>query len=241
MKTKTSAILVVFYFCLFLPALAQDSLGFSNKKEAKNLVANGVKEGKWIEYIGKWGLVLAGTSKETISQALGYRLTIYKAGKPFQIAREYDNKGKLNVTTPYDSIGRKDGIEKRFYEDGELFSEMPYSNDTAVGISKTYRDKGGISTESPYVKGRLNGIEKQYYESGKLKSEIPFVDGLKNGVEKEYFENGVLSLEIPYTDNSKNGIEKEYTKSGKLKRETTYTINEMGATKNYDENGNEIH
>jgi hypothetical protein len=35
-----------------IAGFAQQDSGFTNKAEAKNLIVNGLKEGKWIEYMG---------------------------------------------------------------------------------------------------------------------------------------------------------------------------------------------
>ena len=59
-----------------------DSLGFTNKAEAKNLMVNGLKEGKWIEYI--YGIKMNLKDSSIIT---GYKSTIYKAGKSFEFPR----------------------------------------------------------------------------------------------------------------------------------------------------------
>ena len=45
--------------------------------------------------------------------------------------------------------------------------------------------------------------------------------------------------EIPYTKDEINGILKQYYPNGKIFSETTYNNGVKGATKTYDENGNE--
>ena len=54
---------------------AQDD--FTNKTEAKNQMTNGLKEGKWLEYLNEAGDFITDTNKATY-----YQLTVYKAGKP---------------------------------------------------------------------------------------------------------------------------------------------------------------
>src|ERR1700749_3333052 len=65
--------------------------GFTNKTEAKNLTINGLKEGKWIEYVDFQDSVL-------LDQNLSpnyYRLIVYKYGKPLGISRAYFISNKL--------------------------------------------------------------------------------------------------------------------------------------------------
>ena|GEM_PF-3077015 len=68
-----------------------DSLGFTNRAEAKNLMVNGQKQGKWVEYIDADNLVTNDPQK-----AQAYRLIIYKEGHPYGVIREYNKSGKLN-------------------------------------------------------------------------------------------------------------------------------------------------
>ena len=204
MNTKIISIFMVLN-CFMLQARAQE--GFTNKAEAKNELKDGAKEGKWIEYTG------GGTStlKSDSEGASTYVLTVYKAGKPFGLVREY------NIS-------------------GELYSETPYTNGKINGVVKTYHESGA-HLETSYKDGLQNGMEKLYDESGKLSSETPYKDGNKNGVGKTYYESGKLESETPFTKGLPNGVEKTYYETGKLKSETTFTNGAEGITKNYDENG----
>jgi antitoxin component YwqK of YwqJK toxin-antitoxin module len=59
-------------------------------------------------------------------------------------------------------------------------------------------------------------------------------------VSKAYYSNGVLKWEVPFTNGKIDGVKREYYENGKIKTETIFTNGVKGATKNYDENGNEI-
>jgi len=196
--------------------------------------------------------------------ATHYWLKVYKADKANGVARKYSLKGALESEVPYvnDTVmgiekqyfdngklshafaytahGRENGVEKEYYESGLLKSEKPIVNDTIVGIWKTYSEEGKIALETPYERGEQNGIEKYYNDSGIVDKIVPYIKGDEDGVEKTFYENGKIKIEVPYTKGQPNGTLKEYYEDGKLKSETIYKDGDEGATKYFDENGNEI-
>jgi antitoxin component YwqK of YwqJK toxin-antitoxin module len=195
-------------FCLACNTTNEKS--FTNKAEAKNEIKNGLKEGKWFEYMDTNDKVVSDTN------ALYYRLAIYHAGKLNDTAREYYKNGKIFNIVYYidDSIY---GVKKWYYPDGILQQEDPFT-----------------------INGKANGLLKGYDGNGCLETEIPYKDNRANGIGKDYYENGKLLKETPYLNDSANGTGKEYYEDGKLKSEITFVNDSAVAAKNYDENGNEI-
>jgi antitoxin component YwqK of YwqJK toxin-antitoxin module len=215
-----------------LTAFGQQDSGFTNKAEAKNLMVNGLKEGKWVEYENIYGNFSTDTS-----YAECYRLTIYHMGKPLGIARQYYMNNKIWCETPYNN-GRRNGIEKWYYSDGKALGETTYNKGEKIGIEHWYYENGILKSETPYTNDKESGIRKTYFENGVLESETPFTNGKINGVDKEYYENSNLKYEYPRTYNKNNGVLKEYYENGKLESEYPYsndTIN--GIAKKYYENG----
>jgi len=92
---------------------------------------------------------------------------------------------------------------------------------------------------SGFARNKLSGDEKVYYKDGKIFAEIRRSNGKRNGLGKLYYENGTIMKEIQYTKDEINGILKQYYPNGKIFSETTYNNGVKGATKTYDENGNE--
>ncbi|MGP8216566.1 MAG: hypothetical protein ACLQQ4_13445 [Bacteroidia bacterium] len=125
MKTKATSnfYLIIFVSLLFtLTAMGQQGSlsdsGFTNKAEAKNLIVNGLKEGKWIEYYTfetktlnsnpyKLGVHILTTD----TNAPYYDLGVYKAGKLNGIVRYYQNKSNKYMFYHYFINGEI--IEKR--------------------------------------------------------------------------------------------------------------------------------
>lgn len=158
---KSLLLILSIHFNLTAFAQTSPDSGFTNKAEAKNLMVNGLKEGRWIEF-KHWHRFNLDSSKNN-----GYRLAIYRDGKP-------------------------------------------------IGVQREYLKSGQLLNETIYINGEENRIEKSYYPNGNLRIELPISNGKMNGVQKAYYENG------------------------KLRCETIYVNDKEGATKNYDENGNEI-
>ena len=167
----------------------QDSLGFTNKAEAKNLTVNGLKEGKWCESI------FVNIDLDPVEEPFpAYKLTIYKGRTPF-------------------------GIQRWYWADGTLEREIPYKNGSINGIYKSYFTNGILKTLDTCVNGVINGWSNNYYRSSKLKCEIFLINGkikitkyydengnlIINGEIKETYETGYGSILV--------------IKNGKLKAE----------------------
>jgi antitoxin component YwqK of YwqJK toxin-antitoxin module len=146
-----------------LSALGQnptDSIGFTNKAEAKNLTIDGKKEGKWISYEDDKFNSTADTN------APYYALVVYKTGHQIGTIRKYYKSGKLCTVNPCTVDGIKNGMSKAYYENGKLEGEVPYTNDKKNGVMKIYYENGKLKSESTFVNDKLVKV-KNYGEKGK--------------------------------------------------------------------------
>lgn len=202
---KAFFILSIFSFFAVTTIGQQDS-GFTNRAEAKNLMVNGLKEGKWVEYLRR---------DSTATDTTWYKLSIYKAGMIIGKSRiYYDGEyGKyVAEEIPYIN-GKINGISKEYYKGGKLKYEIPYTNNKINGVMKGYWETSALAGKYPYTNDEKNGVVKGYYENGRLAGETPFTNGKENGVEKRYDENGKIESETTYT----NGVvdtTKNYDKYG---------------------------
>ncbi len=142
--------------------------------------------------------------------------------------------------------GKKDGIEKIYYNNDQLKSEAIFKNGEKDGIEKLYYINGNLQQEVLFKNGIPDGIAKVYYKDGILKSEIEY----KNGeliTEKEFDENGQLKLEHIYYENGqikrtqaylngKPALAKEYYENGQVKVEPIFKNGKL-EVKEYYENG----
>ena len=109
-------------------------------------------------------------------------------------------------------------VEREYHSNGngKIYWETPFKNGGREGIEKWYYESGELRAETPYKNGKKEGIEKWYYENGNLEGEAPFKNGKAEGIEKWYYENGKLMAEIPYLNNLFHGDTRFYTEDGKL-------------------------
>lgn len=143
-----------FYLLAFLifpgiSAFAQSALqenSFTNKTEAKNIMLNGLKEGKWVEYLRLEdnGMIMADSNSATF-----YRLTIYRDNMPCGMVRVYTIKGLLLSETPY-SNGKRDGVSKAYgSRNGNLLYEDIYNNGRHA-MTKFYNENGKLQCVTTY-------------------------------------------------------------------------------------------
>jgi antitoxin component YwqK of YwqJK toxin-antitoxin module len=220
--------------------LSASQAGFTNKDEAKNLMTDGQREGKWCDYI-KVTPVKKGDNRQVREEittkkkkATFYRLAIYKDGK-------------------------REGMVRTYNMDGTLEGEVMFVDGKQTGIGKVYYPNGKISMLTPFVDGKICGVKKVYTQKGQLVLADTMANEKENGVVILYDSNGSRNRDIFFTrDTVKGGTvniptimttlfkeritaEKTYYADGKLKSATNYTdFPQDGVTKRYDESGIEI-
>ena len=99
--------------------------GFTNKAEARNILKDTVKIGKWMEYMDSAMHITLDTN------APYYSLTVYKDGKPSGIFRGYYRNGNLYFQCAIVN-GQKNGVGRKYYQNGNVKSEIPYDKGKVV-------------------------------------------------------------------------------------------------------------
>ena len=100
-------------------------------------------------------------------------------------------------------------VEKEYVDayGARLWFETPYKNGKKHGIAKRYYENGNLEYETPYKNGKKHGIEKWYYENGNLWYETPYENDKRHGIAKAYYENGSLQAQVTYeNDNVLSGV-----------------------------------
>ena len=269
LRIKAKLLLILLVTLSFsINAIGQGG-GFINKDEATNQLKNGLRDGKWIQYLK----IQKGREVETkSSNATLYRLTVYKTGKPNGMMRQYFMNGKLQSEIPFEN-GIQNGMSKTYYENGKIFVETPFSEGEIRGVRRIFSELGDTILLDTVTENREYGVIKTYYSLGKLKIECPFVNdqsdklakinfsaygvihayhnekftsassisGEVDGVLKMYNMNGKIQVESTFSHGMLNGNDKEYYDDGNLKTKRVYKDDELvGPEKNYDETGFEI-
>lgn len=98
----------------------------------------------------------------------------------------------------------RQGMQKRFYAHGSVYSEIPYTRNVRQGTAYTYYKAFNGETpkvwkEQPYVDGKLHGLCRRYFESGALQAEYEYREGLPAIGLKEYNESGKLMPQADLT------------------------------------------
>ncbi len=88
--------------------------------------------------------------------------------------------------------GKREGIAKRWSENGVLRVESYYKQNRLVGSYKSWWENGVLGSEANYVNGKMKGIAKEWYPTGQLAKERQLVDGKEEGLQKAWLQNGKL-------------------------------------------------
>ncbi len=159
---------VYLFLVLLLPGISvfsqptqHDADSFTNRAEAKNKLQNGLKEGKWVEYLRLEdnGMILADSNSASI-----YRLTVYADNMPTGIVRVYTIKGLLLSETPY-ANGKRDGVSKAYgSRNGNLLYEDIYNNGQHA-MTRFYNENGKLQCVTTYSPNK-EFVTKTYDEKG---------------------------------------------------------------------------
>jgi uncharacterized protein len=165
----------------------------------------GLKQGVWKDFYSGGGIKSEKTFKDDLLH--GY----YK---------EYDNRGRLVLTTLYDNGAVVKSnvedepdieIENRYGPDGKLIYSGPFRNKVPVGIHREYGKDGKVTNAF------------RYNDNGVLVSEGIIDDaGNANGKWKELNPEGKVVAEGQYTDNRRSGTWKFYNSSQKVEQTGNY-------------------
>ena len=132
----------------------------------------------------------------------------------------------------------ENGVEKNFYDNGDLLSEVNIVAGKREGWRKTYFGNGQEPQETFFVNDKPQGIEKYFYPDGTLRLVARWKDGQLNGAVENYDENGVLELESTFENDLRQGPTILYYPDGKVKRESYFVQDKLdGWFRDYDENG----
>ena len=136
----------------------------------------------------------------------------------------------------------KQGKYEKYGDNGKLYIEANYTNDTLDGERKIYREDGTLEAVENYINGSYEGKYQSFYPNGQVKFEGEYTNNAMEGVWKGYYESGQLKEEVMMENNNENGYFKEYDEQGKLTTEGNYLNGpfEKGELKVYDENGEVI-
>ena len=83
-----------------------------------------------------------------------------------------------------------DGVERSYWDNGELKSELRYKDGKLDGECLWYTEEGKLEKQCWYKDGLLDSIYRSYSAKGNLASEEHYVKGKLNGEFRKWYDNG---------------------------------------------------
>lgn len=133
---------------------------------------------------------------------------------------EYQNGTHTNI-----SMGIKEGLEKIYYNTGDLAYQVNNIDNKRDGKMSWYDREKNLLETIHFKEGKRHGKNSVYYANGKLRIELTYIDDKKEGKERFYFSTGELASIVNYINGKKEGIQKEYNQDGLLNNEVMYKNN----------------
>ncbi len=149
--------------------------------------------------------------------------TDVKEGVKDGLEKVYYNTGQLALEVN-NVDGLRDGALHWYDREGHHLEVMHYQKGKRHGINKVFFADGTLRIDVSYINDNKEGPEKYYFSTGKLASEVTFVNGQKEGLQKEYNEDGTLNNDVMYKHGYKEGKKRWYDKNGKIIKTETYKM-----------------
>ena len=153
-----------------------------------------------------------------------------------RVEKNYYPNGGLESEIPYKQ-GQLHGTAVWYYPHGKKSLEITYKNGRKEGEMKRFFRNGTIETIENYKNDSLDGISLKYGENGVLLSEISYKNGKKDGIFKQYFSDGSLFITGKYTDDQYDGKWEYFDQEGFTVGEGNF-IKGVGVLVGYDNSGN---
>lgn len=172
-----------------------------------------------------------GVSEEYSEEGKLISTSTYKDGKQLAKKSWYEN-GQLKQEEIFDSEGRRDGVAKEWFANGQINTAVSYKQDVKDGSAEEWQENGQPKSLYLYKNGKLDGESKYWNERGKLLYTTMYKDDKKNGPDRRWSENtGKMIEEIDYVDDIKNGMKKTFNdRTGKLLSAVPYVDGDLHGT-----------
>ena len=145
----------------------------------------------------------------------------YKNGLEDGVQRYWYDNGQLKTEENYKN-GKLDGVRRHWYDNGQLSEEANYKDDELDGVQRTWHENGQLTYEANYKHGQRDGVQRHWCDNGQLRTEENYKDGKLDGVQRFWHNNGQLNIEENYKDDKLDGIRKVWYNDGELKFELNY-------------------
>lgn len=141
------------------------------------------------------------------------------------------------IETGFYKDGRKTGIWKEYFCNGNLKNELVFENGRPSGPAKMYYENGKIQESGMWQNNRWVGEHLLYFDNGQIQMKKFYNEkGKRDGKQFYYFESGKIAI-IDYTKDGKSDSSKNYFESGKIEGISYYKNDKCDSCKTYFEDG----
>ena len=151
------------------------------------------------------------------------------------VQRDYYENGKLKSELHYVD-GKLNGECVWYFSNGQKVMQANYKDDLKEGHSLRWYVNGTLEEDCWYKHGELDSIYRSYSEKGKLACEEFFVQGKRNGPVKKWYDNGQVFQDGQYVDDMMDGLWLVFYPEGQLASRTQFDMG-RGKQIGYSEEG----
>jgi antitoxin component YwqK of YwqJK toxin-antitoxin module len=149
----------------------------------------------------------------------------YKNGNYIGETKSYHQNGVLRTEQSFDESGKENGVEKEYYLNGKLLSNIEFKKGDIVKY--VFYDTTGKILSQGTKSGKTLNYER-YDNKGFLHSKGQFVNGLKQGDWTAYFALLQKPFSITaYKDGMQHGSYTKYYQNGQTSTKATYKEDEL--------------
>ncbi len=139
------------------------------------------------------------------------------------VQKAYWENGKLQSELRYEN-GKLNGECVWYTQNGELMKKAQYQDDVLEGLCTCWHPNGRKASEEHYVNGQLDGEARKWYDNGQLFQEGQYADGMMDGQWFIFYPSGALAGKADYAKGT--GKQIGYEESGYKCLEVSYVDNE---------------
>lgn len=110
------------------------------------------------------------------------------------VQEEFYPDGTLKLSVERDEQGRKHGLQKAYWENGNLKGEYEWNHGIAHGTIREYSENGKIAKVGRFSDGLQDSTVTNYYSDGQIESTSEYLGGQANGRCTFYYGDGTVKL-----------------------------------------------
>lgn len=157
-------------------------------------------------------------------------------GKKNGVEKSYYEKGRIERECEYQD-GDLEGVYKYYDKEGNLLQQWYYHKGYPDGSCLDFYPSGEVKTKQVFASGMLTEPVLDFYKSGAVERNFPVADGKYNGLGHIYYENGAVQWEIPLSNGVFEGVAVGYDESGEMIEELSYHNNKADGVRKCYRNG----